>query len=73
MTGVIMVRSLLLGIFSSMTAAGVSTLLACYEQSFTGTLARGMTPEQSRPVQRGLDYLDRNFADILRAVRGGRR
>ena len=49
----------------TMTAAGVATMFVCYDYLYSSSFVACKSVGDFKPIQRGLDYFDRNFANIL--------
>lgn len=49
----------------TMAAAGVATMFVCYDNLFSGSFTKCTSTGDFGPIQRGLDWFDRNFEDML--------
>ncbi|MCY2925504.1 MAG: DUF4159 domain-containing protein, partial [Planctomycetota bacterium] len=51
--------------FATMTAAGIATVLVCFEQLTPGAFADCRGPNQPAAVENGLDWMERYFVEIV--------
>ena len=49
----------------TMSAAGVATMFVCYDNLFSSNFVKCSNTEAFGPIQRGLDWFDHNFQDML--------
>ena len=49
----------------TMTAAGVASQFVCYDYLYSSSFVACKSVGDFKPIRRGLDYLDRNFAGII--------
>ncbi|MEI7834981.1 MAG: DUF4159 domain-containing protein, partial [Planctomycetota bacterium] len=53
------------GATATMTAAGLASLLVCYEQSTVGLFADCRGPTQVPSIENGLDWMERYFVEVV--------